>query len=105
MTGSPTRSYWLGKGLREDLREPLGYSASATASTSTTSTTAVGFIVPWTYKKLDSSQAIAICIMSVVEKADRLRSDARLQIKLCSDGLVQAAVRGDHGVYEVSWTR
>ena len=64
----------------------------------------MGFIGPRTYKNLDLSQAIAICIMSVIEKADPLRAEARLQIKFCSEGLVQAAVRGDHGVYDVRWT-
>lgn len=43
--------------------------------------------------------------MSVAEKADRLRSEARVQIKWATDQLVQAAVRGDSGVYDVRWTR
>ena len=43
-------------------------------------------------------------IVTVAEKADRLRSEARLQIKYCTEGLIQAAVRGDSGVHDVRWT-
>jgi len=42
---------------------------------------------------------------TVVEKADRLRSEARVQIKWATDQLVQAAVRGDSGVWDCRWTR
>jgi uncharacterized Zn finger protein len=43
--------------------------------------------------------------MTVLEKANRIRSGAALQIKWATDQLVQARVRGDHGVYDVRWTR
>ena len=44
-------------------------------------------------------------MVTVEEKADRLRAEARVQVKFCTEGVVSAAVRGDHGVYDVQWSR
>lgn len=43
--------------------------------------------------------------MSVADKARVLRQDGRIQILFGTDQLVQGRVRGDHGVYDVRWTR
>lgn len=42
--------------------------------------------------------------MTVAEKAARLRSEAKVQIKWATDQLVVAAVRGDSGVWDIRWT-
>ena len=43
--------------------------------------------------------------MSINDKATTLLAEKRVQVMFASDGLVQAKVRGDHGVYDVRWTR
>jgi len=42
---------------------------------------------------------------TIVDKATRLRCDGRLQVLFATDQLVQARVRGDHGVYDTRWSR
>jgi hypothetical protein len=43
--------------------------------------------------------------MTVAEKANRLRADAQMQVVWATDQLIQAKVRGDHGIYDVRWDR
>ncbi|HEV3257291.1 MAG TPA: hypothetical protein VG013_10460 [Gemmataceae bacterium] len=43
--------------------------------------------------------------MTIIDKAAMLRAESRLQILFATDQLVQARVRGDHGVYDIRWTR
>ena len=43
--------------------------------------------------------------MSINDTATRLLAEKHVQVKFATDGLISAAVRGDHGIYDVQWTR
>jgi uncharacterized Zn finger protein len=43
--------------------------------------------------------------MTAAEKAQTLLAQGRVQVKFCTDTLIQAAVRGDSSIYDVRWQR